>query len=321
MATDIPTAEIVATSGAPLADLPTTFRAPEQVLADAKRAATALLDVVRQTKASVKLGKSEHLKFEAWSVCGRFYGVTARIVETRYVTFDGVSGFEAVAEAVDSTGRVLSRADSMCLNDEERWNERPVYDWQDGRRVQTGVEPVPLFQLRSMAQTRACSKVLRQLFSWVVVLAGFSATPAEEMTGKERGSAPAQDAPAQDAPAKQERPAFKEPKGDGVLGSTFIVKESVLHKQGTFKKGKNAGQAWRSFRVSTEDGTTFFTFDADKANAALELVGAAAVIKWHKDDQGYYSLDGIDAGATPPPAKAASAPVDEEDDGLDGFMA
>ncbi len=33
-----------------------------------------------------------------------------------------------------------------------------------------------------MAQTRACAKVLRDVFSHIVILAGFQATPAEEMT-------------------------------------------------------------------------------------------------------------------------------------------
>src|SRR5262249_27437128 len=46
----------------------------------------------------------------------------------------------------------------------------------------------PLFQLRSMAQTRACAKAMRNVLAWVVVLAGYAPTPAEEMTGEEHGS-------------------------------------------------------------------------------------------------------------------------------------
>jgi hypothetical protein len=36
-----------------------------------------------------------------------------------------------------------------------------------------------------MAQTRACAKALRNVFAWVVVLAGYAPTPAEDMTGTE----------------------------------------------------------------------------------------------------------------------------------------
>lgn len=44
----------------------------------------------------------------------------------------------------------------------------------------------PLFQLKSMAQTRACAKALRNVLAWVVVLAGYAPTPSEEMTHAER---------------------------------------------------------------------------------------------------------------------------------------
>ena len=36
-------------------------------------------------------------------------------------------------------------------------------------------------------QTRACAKALRNVLSWVVVLAGYRPTPAEEMDGVFRG--------------------------------------------------------------------------------------------------------------------------------------
>ena len=54
------------------------------------------------------------------------------------------------------------------------------------RKVQDGTVKKPLFQLKSMAQTRAEAKVLKSIFGWVVVLAGYRTTPAEEMTGNEQ---------------------------------------------------------------------------------------------------------------------------------------
>jgi len=48
--------------------------------------------------------------------------------------------------------------------------------------VKVGDEVVPWFQLASMAQTRAGAKALRNRLAWVVVLAGYKPTPAEEMT-------------------------------------------------------------------------------------------------------------------------------------------
>lgn len=55
----------------------------------------------------------------------------------------------------------------------------------------------PLFMLKSMAQTRACVKALRNVLAWVVVLAGFKPTPAEEII--EMGNV------AQNAPEREKR--------------------------------------------------------------------------------------------------------------------
>src|SRR5678816_2244550 len=56
-----------------------------------------------------------------------------------------------------------------------------IRDSPKKERVLVGEEGVPSFQLRSMAQTRAASKALRNALAWVVVLAGYRPTPAEEL--------------------------------------------------------------------------------------------------------------------------------------------
>jgi hypothetical protein len=143
-------------------------REPGVVLAEAQKAALALKEVISHKPNPVFFNGDQYLEFEDWQTVGRFYGITARVQpdSARYVEFGEVHGFEATAEAYHSaTGQVLSTATSMCLSDEPRWAKKP------------------LFQVRSMAQTRACSKVMRNVLSWVVVLAGYRPTPAEEMEG------------------------------------------------------------------------------------------------------------------------------------------
>lgn len=141
-------------------------RPPEVVLEEARRAARALTTVIEGKKKKVVFNGETYLENEDWLTVARFYGVTSRISGTRYIEYGDVRGFEATAEAflpgIDG-GQVISMADAMCLNDEPNWSKKP------------------LFQLRSMAQTRASSRVLRQVFGWVVVLAGYKPTPAEEM--------------------------------------------------------------------------------------------------------------------------------------------
>ncbi|MGH9505260.1 MAG: hypothetical protein ACRD20_20595 [Terriglobales bacterium] len=157
-------------------------RSPEDVLREAAVAAKALRDLVEAKPKKVVLNGKTFLQFEDWLTVARFYGVTVAARSTEYITRGRVQGYECHAEAIlVSTGQVIGAAQAECLDDEPNWNTRPVYDWQNGRRVKVGEEKVPLFQLRSMAQTRAQAKALRNLLSWVVVLAGYAPTPAEEM--------------------------------------------------------------------------------------------------------------------------------------------
>jgi hypothetical protein len=186
MTTDV---ELVNGSNALALDL-SVSRAPAQVLKEAREAAQALRDVVSQKQNPVIFNNEQYLEFEDWMTVARFYGVTVRVRGTGFIKYGDVVGFEAQADAIlISSGMVISAAEAMCLNDESKWSTRPKYEWQtvDGKRkrVKVGEEAVPLFQLRSMAQTRACAKALRNVMGWVVVLSGYKPTVAEEMTGDE----------------------------------------------------------------------------------------------------------------------------------------
>lgn len=184
------------------------WKEPDQVLAEAKKAAVALKQVMDSKPNKVMFNNEQYLEREDWGTVARFYNCTAKSIETRFVQYGDVSGWEAVAVVIDMrTMNEIGRAESMCLSDEENWGDVPYYEWEDvldengkkiwdqnlrngkggykSRKVQKGSKPKPLFQLRSMAQTRAEAKALKGVFSWVVVLAGYKPTPAEELTGHE----------------------------------------------------------------------------------------------------------------------------------------
>jgi hypothetical protein len=161
-------------------------RKPEAMVAEAALCANALLAAVRKNNWAQKFGGKEHLFFEAWSFLSSMYRVTPRIRETRLVQIGDVLGYEAFAEAFHIPSQtVISTAEAMCLNDEDNWSLRAEYEWKgpkDNReKVKIGEKPVPLFQLRSMAQTRAMAKALKGPFSWVVAMAGYAPRPAEDM--------------------------------------------------------------------------------------------------------------------------------------------
>lgn len=142
---------------------------PDRDTAKAKRAADKLIDIVKQNHWSINVGgKSDHLMYEAWQTVGKYFNVTVATKEAMDIEIGGVLGFKAIGYAIDNrTGLEVGHAEAYCMRDEGNWKAKPT------------------FQLASMAQTRAGSKALRQMFGFVVALAGYSPTPAEEMTGDE----------------------------------------------------------------------------------------------------------------------------------------
>ncbi len=163
------------------------MRSPETVLNEAQMVANALRRQADKLQLFKQIGGSKHLKIEGWQMVGAMFRVTAKVVETRFLDYGQVRGYEAVAEAYHiPTGQVVGRAEGMCLSDEENWGLRPKYEkGENGERGTKVLVPVPLQQLRSMAQTRACSKVLSNAFKWIATMGGFAGTPAEEMAGNE----------------------------------------------------------------------------------------------------------------------------------------
>lgn len=140
---------------------------PEVAIRDAQKAARALIKVVRTKNDAVLINGKQYLRFEDWQTIGRFYGVTVGIERTAKID----AGYEARA-VVYKNGQVISAAEACCTSDEPRWDNRPA------------------FMVRSMAQTRACAKALRNVLAWVAVLAGYEGTPAEEMDNSTPSAAP-----------------------------------------------------------------------------------------------------------------------------------
>lgn len=126
--------------------------------------ADELSRVIRDKKLSVKIRGRDHVRVEGWTLLGSMLGVFPVTVWSREMREDGVKiGWEARVEARTKDGAIVGAAEAECLYSESTWTGREDY------------------ALRSMAQTRATSKALRQPLGFVMTLAGFDATPAEEM--------------------------------------------------------------------------------------------------------------------------------------------
>jgi hypothetical protein len=152
-----------------LAPAPTTLFAsasPAVIVQRATEVANAIAPLIRDQNLVKRIGQSEHVFLEGWTLAGTMLGVFPITVSSGAIfAADGtVTGYQATVEARTMAGAVVGRADAECTRDEnKKWEEAPS------------------FQLRSMAITRASSKALRMPLGFVMKLAGYETTPAEEM--------------------------------------------------------------------------------------------------------------------------------------------
>lgn len=201
-----------------------SFRSPDAALKEAEMVARAFQRKAIAMKLYQPIGESKHLKIEGWQMLASMYRVTASVGETRYLEIGDAHGWEATAYAIYvPTGQKISSADAMCMDDEDKWGMVSKYEYIDGKKTKTGDVHKPLQQLRSMAQTRACSKVLSNLLKWVAVMSGFVGTPAEEMTGYEDTTTESQQPGGNGAePARNTNggPVITEPQGKRLFALT-----------------------------------------------------------------------------------------------------
>jgi hypothetical protein len=143
---------------------------PEAMISLASRMATALADVVERQKLYADIQGKKYPQVEAWTTIARMDNVVAREAEHPVRHDDG--SYEAFVELVRlSDGMVIGRASALCGTPDDRpWNSRS--------------EPAR----RSMAVTRATSRACRQHYSWIMALAGYEPTPADEMPREEPSS-------------------------------------------------------------------------------------------------------------------------------------
>jgi len=141
---------------------------PVEIVARATEVADALNDVLKRKNLTTRIQNKDHVNVEGWALCGAMLGVFPIVEWTRPVE----GGWEARVEARTRDGAVVGAAEAQCLRSEKRWAKADDYS------------------IRSMAQTRAISKALRAPLGFIVVLAGYDATPDAEMVGDAEPSRP-----------------------------------------------------------------------------------------------------------------------------------
>ena len=138
---------------------------PNDVVIRATGMAKTLADIITSRKLYTTINGKKYVQVEGWSTLGAMMGVQPREVEV-YERENG--DFEATVELIRTSDcAVVGRASSIVSSDEKLWKGRERY------------------ARRSMAVTRATGKAYRLGFSWIMSLAGYEPTPAEEMPVEE----------------------------------------------------------------------------------------------------------------------------------------
>lgn len=161
---------------------------PVDMIARASEIATALAKVIKDRKLSRVISGREYVYVDGWSTMGAMIGILPREVPDATRELENGDYTAAVELIRVSDGAVIGYGSAIVGFDESTWKNRPRY------------------AKRSMAITRATGKAYRLGFSWIISLAGYATTPAEEMDGMDEAKAAVQ--PPTPANGKQaEKPA------------------------------------------------------------------------------------------------------------------
>lgn len=217
-----------------------------QILKNAAALARDVARIVKENGLSKRFGQSarEHVFVEGWLTISRVNNEQPH-AEVKGVLKDPESGHEVIharAWLTDADGKTVSEADGYCSSEEGNWAGKPFY------------------ARASMAQTRAVAKAMRLRHAWVMVMAGFAPTPAEEMS-EEILEAKATVKPVAPQPVKKAAPppepvvvpeteAAKSPSEMGLERVTIIgyAKEPKTGK-------KSNGQEWWKIGVKVRMAT------------------------------------------------------------------
>lgn len=130
----------------------------------ATEVANVLSKVLIQQKLVVNIKGNKYVTASGWNTLGTMLGTYARTEEvTPFQPIKGKVGYRARVSIMQGNN-ILSTAEAIATSGGFQTKEHAIF---------------------SMAQTRAMGKAYRMAFSWIIELAGFQATPAEEMTSEE----------------------------------------------------------------------------------------------------------------------------------------
>jgi hypothetical protein len=133
-------------------------------LASTKKLATELTKFIDDNRLSTQIAGKRYVQVEGWQFAGSQLNLVAIIGDVDDISTDANIVYKAKAEVIHiPTGNIVSRGFALCSNKESK---KKTFDE---------------YAVASMAQTRAIGKAYRNNLAWLIKLAGFEATPVEEI--------------------------------------------------------------------------------------------------------------------------------------------
>ena len=218
------------------------------IIAKAQAIADVLVPIVEKRKLYKEINGRKHVYVEGWTNMLAMIGVFPHVISTTKLDREDEIAYHAKVELRTLNGQTVGIGEAICSSRERNWSSRDEY------------------AVLSMAQTRATGKASRLSFSWLLGLAGYDGTPAEEIPNegfpqvqlpKTKPVASEPPRPIASAPSiEAEHPAVE--KAQKALGGFATEKQRKM----LFAKCRSAGVTedelkaylWEKFKIeSTKD--------------------------------------------------------------------
>jgi hypothetical protein len=135
---------------------------PEQAFTQAQRIVNVVAQRCTGPGYLVNIRGKQYPKIEWWTTVSASLGLFPQVVFAQRLDRDDEIAYEAKV-AVYRQNQIVASGEAMCSSKEERWSHADEY------------------AIKSMAITRASGKAYRIPLSFLAVMAGLEATPAEEI--------------------------------------------------------------------------------------------------------------------------------------------
>lgn len=138
-------------------------KTPAGVIDRATMIANTLAPLVEKAHLYSMISNRKYVTVDGWNTMLSMLGIFPSVEYSRKLEREGETAYEARVNLTTLEGRVVGSGEAICSSKERNWSGRDE------------------FAIKSMAQTRATGKAARIGFSWIMKLAGYEPTPAEEM--------------------------------------------------------------------------------------------------------------------------------------------